>query len=239
MNELHLFAGAGAVSSAASFSDIPASVLLKLSHTVEGCCCKDKETVFCPASRYGTTLEPSTASRGADSLTLCAADSHAKTFQVQEKAQGLMEQGRGFGLKCSESLAKFDPISSSWKTAQTSLFGGGQESLEIWPDWAMWDRADVWELMPPDLTIIEPECGWWPTPLASDWKAQGSLPMLKRQSKECKGQNRPQYEFARRFDCKMPIEASEKLMGWPIGWTDLKPLATDKFRQWLNSHGRY
>lgn len=30
----------------------------------------------------------------------------------------------------------------------------------------------------------------------------------------------------------------EWLMGWPIGWTDLKPLATDKFLQWQNSHGK-
>jgi hypothetical protein len=29
----------------------------------------------------------------------------------------------------------------------------------------------------------------------------------------------------------------EWLMGWPIGWTDLKPLETDKFQQWLKSHG--
>ena len=29
----------------------------------------------------------------------------------------------------------------------------------------------------------------------------------------------------------------EWLMGWPLGWTDLKPLATDKFPQWLRSHG--
>lgn len=28
----------------------------------------------------------------------------------------------------------------------------------------------------------------------------------------------------------------EWLMGWPIGWTGLEPLATDKFQQWLNSH---
>lgn len=27
------------------------------------------------------------------------------------------------------------------------------------------------------------------------------------------------------------------LMGFPVGWTDLKPLATDKFRQWLQQHG--
>jgi len=29
----------------------------------------------------------------------------------------------------------------------------------------------------------------------------------------------------------------EWLMGWPIGWTDLKPLATDRFRKWLELHG--
>lgn len=28
----------------------------------------------------------------------------------------------------------------------------------------------------------------------------------------------------------------EWLMGWPIGWTDLKPLETDKFRSWLRQH---
>ena len=29
----------------------------------------------------------------------------------------------------------------------------------------------------------------------------------------------------------------EWLMGWPLGWTDLKPLAMDKFREWQSAHG--
>lgn len=29
----------------------------------------------------------------------------------------------------------------------------------------------------------------------------------------------------------------EWLMGWPIGWTDLKPLAMDKYQRWLQQHG--
>lgn len=29
----------------------------------------------------------------------------------------------------------------------------------------------------------------------------------------------------------------EWLMGWPLGWTDLKPLEMDKFQQWLEKHG--
>jgi DNA (cytosine-5)-methyltransferase 1 len=28
----------------------------------------------------------------------------------------------------------------------------------------------------------------------------------------------------------------EWLMGWPLGWTDLKPLEMDKFQQWLQKH---
>lgn len=30
----------------------------------------------------------------------------------------------------------------------------------------------------------------------------------------------------------------EWLMGWPIEWTALQPLAMDKFQQWLSSHGK-
>jgi len=30
----------------------------------------------------------------------------------------------------------------------------------------------------------------------------------------------------------------EWLMGWPLGWTDLKPLVTDKFQKWLDEHGK-
>jgi len=29
----------------------------------------------------------------------------------------------------------------------------------------------------------------------------------------------------------------EWLMGWPLGWTDLRPLEMDRFRQWCASHG--
>lgn len=31
----------------------------------------------------------------------------------------------------------------------------------------------------------------------------------------------------------------EWLMGWPLGWTALGPLAMDRFQQWKHSHGRF
>lgn len=31
----------------------------------------------------------------------------------------------------------------------------------------------------------------------------------------------------------------EWFMGWPMGWTGLEPLETDKFQEWWQQHGRY
>ena len=31
----------------------------------------------------------------------------------------------------------------------------------------------------------------------------------------------------------------EWYMGWPIGWTALKPLGMDKFQKWKEQHGSY
>ena len=31
---------------------------------------------------------------------------------------------------------------------------------------------------------------------------------------------------------------TEWLMGWPIGWTGLKPLGMARFRQWRRLHGK-
>ncbi len=34
-------------------------------------------------------------------------------------------------------------------------------------------------------------------------------------------------------------EEYEWMMGWPIGWSALEPLAEAKFQQWLDAHGSY
>ncbi len=37
--------------------------------------------------------------------------------------------------------------------------------------------------------------------------------------------------------CWPTVLCVELLMGWPIGWTALRPLATDRFRTWRRSRG--
>lgn len=67
----------------------------------------------------------------------------------------------------------------------------------------------------------------WPTPTAQDAKNNGPPSQMERNTKPLNAEvggalNPPWVEW---------------LMGWPIGWTDLQPLETVKYRQWLRLHG--
>jgi len=60
----------------------------------------------------------------------------------------------------------------------------------------------------------------WATPIARDWKGEGYLGQL---GTEVGGQLNPTW--------------AEWLMGWPLGWSELRPLEMVKFRQWLQQFG--
>jgi len=82
---------------------------------------------------------------------------------------------------------------------------------------------------------------------------QASDHITKRTSKSWKEQGRvnftlsnpeiqkmwPTPTLAAQAGGRLNPDWTEWLMAWPIGWTDSKPLATDKFRQWRQSHGKH
>ncbi len=72
----------------------------------------------------------------------------------------------------------------------------------------------------------------WPTPRASDSGGGGSA------KREWKKRNLRDHVRQRNPGSLNPTWV-EWLMGWPIGATDLEPLAMDKFQQWLRQHGRF
>ena len=77
-----------------------------------------------------------------------------------------------------------------------------------------------------------------PTPAASDWKGRYTWETVRTRMKMTRGERLPE-ELSRR--CGQAIipnpEFWEWMMGWPSGWTGLKPLAMDKFREWQRQHG--
>jgi len=124
----------------------------------------DRTTDALSRSRSGTTLPPSTAAHGVDWWMSYLADSRAKTSALLARETDWRASGAVSGSKCGASSGKFDPVTSSWKTAQLSLFGGSEPCSEIWPRWGMMRDGEFWALTTPAHLISAIESGSWPTP---------------------------------------------------------------------------
>ena len=167
MRELHLFSGAGGGILGGMLLGHTTFALSKLNLTAEKSSCNGSETESCPSSQSGTTFEPSTASPGADSLTLCAGGSHAKTLVAPEAEKESMENEAGYGVNSLVSLAKYDLDTHSWKTRQGSLDGGLEPFAGIWPEWGMILDGELYQQPSRVPHISESEFGYLPTPDAS------------------------------------------------------------------------
>jgi len=75
----------------------------------------------------------------------------------------------------------------------------------------------------------------WPTSKTGGLKDRDSVQKMKT-----KGLNDQEISSMRsRSGGQLNPTWVEWLMGWPLGWTDLERLETDKFREWRREHGRY
>ena len=221
----------GEVSSAGCFSDIPQSVLSNLNLTVEKSYSKDNETESCQGSQFGMMSAPSTGSLGAEKSMSSAEDSRAKTSHQQEKEPGSQENEADSGQKWPGSLAKFDLNTHSWRTHQCLLFEDLTECLAIFPRWGMMHDGELYPLQIATLHMKEKEFGLevFYTPTARDWKGMSGKGFRERH-----GEKKNLADF---LGGVPNPEFSEWLMGWPIGWTDLKPLGMGRFQSWLQQHG--
>jgi hypothetical protein len=221
--------------SAANSSDGAPSAPSNTTPTPQAFLWRDKTTDAWSRFPSGLTCEPLMDDRGEGLLKSFLAGFHAPTYQPREKAPELKERAADCGETWSASLAKWDRATSSWKTRQCLLFEDSTESLETLPSWGSMRAGELLALEPLELFTEEAEFGLLATPTARDWKDCGTKtapPSRQKHSEQTLGQQlgvkiglAPQPAFA------------EWMMAWPSGWTDLKPLATDKFQQWLRSHG--
>jgi hypothetical protein len=204
--------------------------------TPQAYCAPDKMMDFSRLSQFGMTFAPLTANLGEELLMLYLEDFHAKTCLQQEKAQDLTAQDQDFGEKWRGWLAKYDPDSYSWKTAQCSLITDSEECLEIYPTSGLMRDGLLWEQTRLALNTTETEYGLLPTPTARDFNGHTIT------KKRPKGFNKVlpnvfKLEFQLHGQCYPHPTFSEEVMLWIVGWTDLKPLATDKFLEWQQQHG--
>jgi DNA (cytosine-5)-methyltransferase 1 len=253
------------------------------------------------------TYKPLTENRGEELLMSYRAAFLARTFPQQEKGQELTESEAECGHTWRGWLAKYDPDTSLWRTAQCSLLEDLNESLVILPKSGMTRNGLLWEQPMLEHPIKETVFGFsvptpvssdatsgavigkndtfyttstgmprkvnqkgtdgsvglarlvqmWPTPDANcgkrgtqpDWTpkrksgqpAQYTINQAVRDrfptptahnAKECNSpseQNRNTPTLATHAGGKLNPMWVEWLMGWPLGWTDLKPLGMGRF----------
>jgi hypothetical protein len=239
--------GPGEVSSAASFADIPASVLSRSNPIAGKSCCNVSGTECCRCSRSGTTSEPSTATRGEGESMSSAEDSHVRTSASLARGPESTVNAPDSGERCRGSLAKYDPVSRSWRTRQRSLLGGLVEFSETWPRWGtMRDGVSSVRNVPGCITRGN-ESGFAHPTITKTNISDVEIPenrlrispagWITKQSKKGTWGSINWFQWALLVGLIPFPTLAEYSMGWPVGWTDLQPLETAKFRQWLTSHG--
>jgi hypothetical protein len=132
--------------------------------TQPACSWLGKTTAACRLSRSGMMFKPLTDDLGEAVLMSFLAASPAPTFPALERGQASTEKPAPCGGTWQGSLAKFDPVSSSWRTHQCLLFEDSTECLEAFPRWGMMRDGELWEQSTQVLRTDETESGLWPTP---------------------------------------------------------------------------
>lgn len=239
--------------------------------------CRDKETECLPNFRFGTMCAPLTEIHGEVLSTSSAAAFPAKTSAQPDEVQALRAKEAVYGKKCSESFARFDHATRSWRTAQCSLLGDLEPYSEVWPKAGIMLRGWCWEPTRSEHLISGSGCGFsrrtpdgvsffhtpncsgldggsnsrkalkkrhrhlFPTPTCAQAPNSGSNTKGPKSLMEVSKTNWspgapwPVETLPLRGGQLNPMWV-EWLMGWPLGWTDLKPLAMDRFHSWQQQH---
>lgn len=203
---------------------------------------------------------PSSEAPTLDQLTLFAEVFPVRTSAARGMDRGLPAPVAAYGVNTPDLLANFDPGTSSWRTSQHCLLEGLTVFSETWPRSGLMRSGTAYQLPPLAPLTKETEYGsllptptasemgsnttmrkrgqtlvsrvkMWRTPTASDatkWNNQSMAErLLKGQSLRLCTQVSPEGGSGGRLN---PTWV-EWLMGFPLGWTALNPLATPSSRK--------
>ena len=134
-------------------------------------CLLDSETESSQDSQYGMTLKRSTGDHGEDELMWYQGDSPVRTYLAPEKVQDLPGNDQDCGPRWPGSLARYNPGSYSWKTAQFLLLGDLEPFSGTWPRWGIMRDGECSVLTMPEGLTNGIGSGSWPTPKARDWRS--------------------------------------------------------------------
>ena len=210
----------------------------KKSRTAERCCSDDNGTVCSTCSQSGTTSAPSPEDPGVERWISSRRVSPVNRGVPQENNLGNWMDATS-GRKPFALLAKSNPNGAYWRTSQRCLaLGISDEYSQTWPKSGLMLDGACYLLPELERLTFVKESGSWPTPTSRDHKDTAK-----------NWEDLAKYKHKKRLACSVadrdqtPGQLNppwvEWLMGFPIEWTALKPLETDRFLWWLREHGKF
>jgi hypothetical protein len=148
--------------------------------------------------------------------TLSTEDSLARTLVLQEMESAWAESEVDFSLKLSGLQKKFSQVSFSLKMSQQLELEDYIELSKNLPSFGMTVDGRLYLPKKLELRTLEKGGSFWPTPMASDFKA-GWGPGDKNRSS-------PRLQTV--VGGRLNPTWVEWLMNYPTGWTELKLSAT-------------
>ena len=230
-----------AASSAANSSDGAPSAPSNTTPTPPAFLWRDKTTDAWTRFPSGMTCEPLTDDRGDALLTwfregfLAPTTAPASTRTTAatittESPWTCGDTWRALSVKWGRDL-------SSWKIVRDLFAEDLPASSLTLPQWGLMVDGELYQRKTLERLTSESDSGAcsgrkYPTPRTRDWKGEcrkrwGNRHSLPGALADVLGGAPP------------PPTFSEWLMGWPLAWTDLKPLATDKSPCAQQQHGDY
>lgn len=178
----------------------------------------DKMMEFSDLSRFGLTCAVLTESHGEELLMSFLVGFHVKHLAGRQEEGSQQET---CGLKCSGSSGKLSRILSLLKTYQKSQ---SNRPLKISSKLVIQSAPSICQRKTWVLTTFGKDFGYLHTPTT---KANYSAASMQKWNSA--------KNFTTAFGRPTPTN-QEWMMGWPIGWTDLKPLEMVRFREWQRQH---
>lgn len=190
--------------------------------------CSAKMKDICHRSPFGMMFAPSTDAHGAALLTLYRKAFPVRTSLVQGRKKASRARQAGYGWKYPASFAKYALDSRSWRTRQNCLIEGSAVFSATWPSWGSM-LAGVCSDQTTSAPITSASGrGSWPTPCHGSNHWGGTFQEVGGSKNKLRGTPTGKLYVNPDF--------WESLMGWPIGWTGIAPLAMARTREWQRQH---
>lgn len=229
--------------------------------------CSDRMKGTCHRSPFGMMFVPSTDAHGEALLTWFLAGFPARTSVRLDNARGLMASTLDCGERWLASFPKPGRSLYSSKIRRIFELADLSECSKTLTAWGTTRRGVCLERKIVELHTRANECGLLPTPTTvgnemspsmQKWPAHQRLMELLGRFKNSHLKSLPtptatRYGSTRggangrKGEVRPSLEAltggpwisfREWMMAWPLGWSGSEPLATDRFQQWFDWHGR-